>query len=366
MKITDIVPRIIRKKAAEAEWNPRIVWNEKTVFLVELETSEGVVGLGEGWCDGLSPELLAYVIEKDLKPLLLGMPLDMTARIWDTVFQKSIYSAKQGLIHAALSAIDIAVWDARSKALNLPVYKLIGGHSDKVFVYGSAGLYGKDKTPEDLGREMAGYVAKGFKAVKMKAGGAPLREDVARVAAVREAIGPDIRLMVDALYALNVADAIKFGREIEKYDVYFLEAPVLPTDILGLSAVNARCPVPVAGNEFAYGRHTFRDIIENNGVAFVHLDTIVCGGISEALKVAAMASARHLPCSFHSSSSVVCFAANLHAGACVANCDSVEYHMLHQVLFDAVSPGLFELKDGFLKMPQTPGLGFTIEDYSKV
>ena len=360
-KIKSVRTKVIRKEMPDALWNPRIVWNSKSVFLVILETESGVIGVGEGWCDGLSPQLLEMLVE-DLSPLVTGQDIHMHNAIWDSVFQKSIYSAKPGFIYAALSAIDIAMWDARGKLLGLPVFKLLGGWSDRVYVYASGGLYGKNKTLDDLSGEMKSYVDKGFTAVKIKAGGVPAREDIQRVAAAREAIGPDIRLMVDALYMLSVADAIKLSKGMEPYDVYFLEAPVSPLDIPGMADVRRRGPTPVAGNEFAYGRHCFREIMEHKAVDVAHLDSIVCGGISEAYKIAAITSAWNIPCSFHSSSSAVCFTANLHAGAAVHNCDSVEYHMIHQLMFDAMPAQLMTLEDGWLRLSDLPGLGL---DYAK-
>ena len=362
-KIKSVKTKVISKEMKDGPWNPRIVWNSKTIFLVIIETDTGLVGVGEGWCDGLSPKILETLVQESLGPLLVGKDIHMHNAIWDSVFQKSIYSAKPGLVYAALSAMDIALWDIRGKALQLPVYKLLGGHSDKVYVYASGGLYGKNKGLSELADEMISYVNQGFTAVKIKSGGATVSQDIARVAVVREAVGPDIRIMVDALYVLSVADAIKFSRGIEPYDIYFLEAPVSPNDIPGLAEVRRRGPTPVAGNEFAYGRHTFREIMEQRAVDVAHLDCIVCGGLSEAVRIAAITSAWNIPCSFHSSSSAVCFTANLHAGAAVANCDSVEYHMIHQLLFDTLPPELTTLENGWLRLPDLPGLGLSYDQH---
>lgn len=354
--ITDIKAHVVCRDMPEGAWNPRIVWKSKTLFFVTVHTESGLVGVGEGWCDGLTPGVLQVLVE-DVKALWLGKNLHMHNALWDSVFQKSVYSAKPGLVLAALSALDIALWDVRGKAVGLPVYQLLGGQAHKVFVYASGGLYGKDKGLDALAAEMCGYVAQGFTAVKIKVGGASVAEDLRRVAAVREAVGPDIRLMVDALYMLSVADALKLSRGMEPHDVYFLEAPVPPLNVAGLAEVRQRGATPVAGNEFAYGRHAFRELMEQRAVDVAHLDSIVCGGISEAYKIAALTSAWHVPCSFHASSSAVCFAANLHAGAASALCDSVEYHMVHQHLFDALPPCLRQVEQGWVTLPDTPGLG---------
>jgi L-alanine-DL-glutamate epimerase-like enolase superfamily enzyme len=208
---------------------------------------------------------------------------------------------------------------------------------------------------------MHGYVQQGFRAVKLKVGGATIAEDLKRVAAVREAIGPEVRLMVDALYAYSVPDALRAARGMESFDVHFLEAPVTPENIDGLARVAAASPVPLAGNEFAYGLDGFRRLIDRDTVTFVHLDAILCGGITEARRIAALAASRHLLCSFHAASTAVCFAANLQVAASVPNVDSIEFHMLHQMLFDALPEGRFRLQDGCIEIPEAPGIGVESE-----
>ena len=358
MIITDVRTHVVRRQRDDKLWNPKMLWDEKVVFLVSVTLESGETGWGEAWVDGITYTVVDELITKTFKPMLLGMNVKHFNRIWETLFEKSVYSSKQGLVYAATGAVDVAVLDAYAKALGLPLCDLLGRYADSLPCYASGGLYGQGKTIDDLAAEMAGYVSLGFRAVKIKAGGAPLKTDVARVAAVREAIGPDIRLMVDSLYNHTVQEAIAFSDAIAAHDVYFLEAPVAPTDISGLARVNARGRTPVAGNEFAHGRHEYLRLMREEAVDYVHLDPILCGGITEGLKIAAMAAAFHLPVSFHSSSSAVCFAANIHLAAAVANCDSIEFHMVHQVLFDKVPDGTFALNDaGRLKIPEGPGLG---------
>ena len=147
------------------------------------------------------------------------------------------------------------------------------------------------------------------------------------------------------------------ARALERYDIGFLEAPVAPDDIPGLARVAAGSPVPLAGNEFAYGLETFTRLVETHAVAVAHLDVILCGGISEGQRIAALAASRHVPVSFHAASSVVCFAANLQLAAATPNLDSVEFHMLHRMLFDEMAQGRFRLVDGCVELPDGPGLG---------
>lgn len=358
MKIARIRTRIVTKRSDRPERNPRIVWKEKSILLVAVETDDGHVGIGESWCDGGSPAVTASLIENDFAPLLIGEDPRRFARIWQRIADTTVYSIRDGIAFSALSGIDIAIWDLLGKHYGVPVSVLLGGIRDRVFAYASAGLYAEGKTASDLGREMRGYVERGFRGVKLKIGGAPFREDVARVAAAREAVGPDIRLMVDAVYALSVAEAIRMARALERYDVYFLEAPVHPANVDGLAEVARASPVPLAGNEFAYGRGQFKRLLDARAVEFIHLDAIVCGGITEAARIASLAEAYGRSCSYHAASSAVCFAANLHLAAAAPNCDSVEYHMLHQMLWDRIAEGTFALDgDGCVVVPEAPGLG---------
>jgi L-alanine-DL-glutamate epimerase-like enolase superfamily enzyme len=357
MKIDAIETRVLRKAFAKAQWNPRTRWNEKVVVLVLLRTAGGPVGIGEAYCDGGTPDSVQAIIERDFAPLVVGRSLFDLGAVSSSLRETMVVSAKGGAAWAAMSGIDIALWDALGQTLGQPIATLLGAQRRRVPAYASAGLYGPGKTIDDLAAEMKGYVDLGFTGVKLKIGGAPFADDVARVAAVREAVGPGVRLLVDALYALTVPQALRMARALERYDIGFLEAPVAPDDIPGLARVAAASPVPLAGNEFAYGLETFTHIIESNAVAVAHLDAILCGGISEGLRIAAVAASRHVPVSFHAASSVVCFAANLQLAAAVPNLDSVEFHMLHRMQFDEMAQGRFKLVDGCVELPEGPGLG---------
>lgn len=346
-----------RKRHERPQWNPRTRWAEKVVVLAVVETECGRHGVGEAYCDGGTPDSVVALIERDFGPQLVGADIRRLGALASQLRDGMVVSCKGGAAEAARSALDIALWDLLGKALGQPVHVLLGSQRERVPAYASAGLYGPGKGPADLAEEMAGYVRQGFRAVKIKVGGAPLREDVARVAAVREAIGPDISLMVDALYAYAPVDALRFARAVERHDIHFLEAPVPPGDIAGLAEVRQRSPIAIAGNEFAHGLDGFRRLIEPGGVDVVHLDAILCGGISEAMRIGALAASRHLPVSYHAASSAVCLAANLQAAAATPNAESVEMHMIHRLLFEQLPEGTFRLEEGCIVLPSAPGLG---------
>jgi L-alanine-DL-glutamate epimerase-like enolase superfamily enzyme len=200
------------------------------------------VGVGEAWNTAASPQALVATIEDDLAPLLVGEDPFFVERVWQRGYRPTELSSRTGIVAAALSAVDIALWDLMGQAVGLPFYRLLGAHADEVYCYASAGLYGEGKMEDGLARETAGYVAQGFTGVKMKVGGAPLAEDVRRVAAAREAVGPDIRLMVDAVYNLTVPEALRLARALAPYDIHWLEAPVSPWPGKRASRPGARSP----------------------------------------------------------------------------------------------------------------------------
>lgn len=360
MHVTRVICRHLQRDMGGRVWNAQQRWSTKHVVLVFVESSDGHIGVGESWTTGASPESLVSTIENDLAPLLVGKDPFLLRRFWEDARRSTDLSSRRGITLAALSGLDTALWDLLGKATGTPLYRLLGGVRETVPCYASAGLYGRDKGTAALSEEMSGYVAQGFAGVKMKVGGAALVEDVERVRAVREAIGPGIKLMVDANYMLNVPDALRMARAFAPFDVYWLEAPVVPGDIAGQAVVNRRSPVPVCGNETEFGLDGFRRLIEARAVEYLQPDIAVCGGVSEACRIASLAAAHHLPVTLHASSTAVLLAATLHVAAAIPNLESVEYHMLHQWLFDRLPKDTFKPADGGLVTPP-PGPGIGVE-----
>jgi len=361
MRIAELLTRVETKRFDRPLRNPRSVWNEKNAFLVFVVSDDGNIGVGEVWCEAMSPAVLATFVREELAPLFKGADIEDVERLWHVAFERTRVSAKPGLALSVLGAVETALWDLLGKARGRPLHRLLGSCRDSVDVYASGGLYGDEKSLDDLGREMASYVERGFRAVKMKVGGAPLAADVDRVAAVRAAIGAGTRLMVDAVYMLDGTSALRMARAFEPHDVWFLEAPLAPGDLPGLRRLTARSPIPIAGNEVAFGLDAYRDLIVEGNVDVVHLDVNQCGGVGEARRIAALAAAFHRPVSFHCATSAVCFLANLHVAASVANAESVEYHCVHQMLFDRLPDGDFQIVDGAVALPAAPGIGITVD-----
>lgn len=361
MKITGLTTSLVQKRYDAALRNSRHAWKEKNALLVFVTTDDGVVGVGEGWCENGNPATLATLIERDLKELVIGQPVWAVEQIWARIIETNAMSAKGGILWSAASAIDIAIWDAYARSLKQPLYKLLGGYSNAVWVYGSSGMYGPGYGPEILARDMATAVKRGACGVKIKAGGASLAEDVARAQAVRAAIGPEARFMVDVLWSLDVPAAIRLGQALSPFDLHFYEAPTSREDMRGWAQIAAATHLPLAGPEIQSGLRVFADWMQSGSVHYLQADAIVCGGITELRKIAALAQAFCRPITLHCSGSAVALAANAQVGAAIPNCDAVEMHLLHQTFYDRLWPAGYAIRDGKLHLPDTPGLGIEIK-----
>src|SRR5437763_6524996 len=231
-------------------------------LLVEIETDGGIVGIGEA---GLGGGATARVIDKDLAPVLIGQDPLLIEGLWQRMFHRTRQYGRRGVVMQAISGIDIALWDIAGKIAKMPVYQLLGACRDRVEAYASGGFYQEGKSAADLAAEAEGYRARGFKGMKMKVGrnpttGTHLREllgnrefcevdpseDIARVKAVRQALGPRAKLMVDANCAWSPAMAIEMGRAMEPYNLFWIEEPVATDDIDGSAAGAAALAAPIA------------------------------------------------------------------------------------------------------------------------
>jgi L-alanine-DL-glutamate epimerase-like enolase superfamily enzyme len=229
--------------------------------------------------------------------------------------------------------------------------------------YASAGFYTQTKGKRELALEMASYVEEGYSAVKMKIGGLSLKEDLERIRAVREAIGPEVELMVDANCAYTPKQAMAMAERMEELNIAWFEEPVPTDDVEGSAQLAAFTSIPIAGNESEFTRFGFRDLIVRRAVDIVQPDAIWSGGISECRKIAAMASAFGLPCVPHSFSSAVALVANMHLIASIPNGYLVEMDRNPNPLREELIHGPVRIDaESCVRMPQGPGLGIELDE----
>ncbi|WP_027133027.1 mandelate racemase/muconate lactonizing enzyme family protein [Geminicoccus roseus] len=360
MKIKDIHVRAFEKPLDGTARNPRYRWTVKRTLLVLVETENGIVGSGETWVDGGSPGSLTAFIEEDLKPVLLGEDALMPERHFKKALDLTAVSTRRSQTFAAMSAIDIALWDIKGQAAREPLWRMLGGHDPQVLPYASGGLYKNGQSADAFAEEYAAYAKQGFQAVKIKVGGASLAVDLERVAKLRAALGPGPRLMVDAVSNYDVPTAVKFAKAAAPHDIYWFEQPLPVEDIDGLVRIQVQGGIPLCGLENEYGLATFRRLMETDAVHFVQFDPVISGGITHGRKIAAMAEAFFKPVTLHHSNSIVSMMANIHLAAAVPNADSIEYHVFHQPLFDQAPPHTFDLTNGRLTAPEKSGLGIDL------
>lgn len=322
-----------------------IIWSgggQPGMTQLELYTDAGIVGRSLPKSSGLIAGLFHRV--KGENPFYVE-------RIWDRMYRDNRKPVAKGAYIEAMGSVDIAVWDIIGKALDMPVYKVLGAYTDKLRVYGAGGYYRDDKTTADLVKEMEGYVDEGFRAVKMKVGGEPMRADAGRVRAVREAIGPDIDLLLDANNKWAAYDAIRFGRMVEKYEPYWFEEPVVADDFAGCAEVKHALDIPIVAGENEYTRWGTRDLIEHRSADILNLDTVKAGGITEHRKISALASAYHIPVAPHGSPHMAA-----HLLASTPNALIMETYPEVESRYNPALP-LYPVNDGYITMPRKPGLG---------
>ncbi|HEX2987156.1 MAG TPA: mandelate racemase/muconate lactonizing enzyme family protein [Chloroflexota bacterium] len=375
MRIVDVKAYPLRVETAKPVGSALSMGRERSACLVEVITDEGLIGWGEAGA-GRSQEVLAAVVERQFRPMLLGEdPTDLN-RLWDKMYSSLMVGGRTaGLSVQALSGIDIALWDLWGKSTGLPVYRLLGGKvRDSVLAYATAFYYhgGPDET-EGVEEEALRYVERGFRAVKMKIGGEHPSVDVRRIRIVRKAIGPDRHLMLDANQAFTVAGALDLARRITEYDISWLEEPLPAHDLQGYLQLRQGIGMPVAAGECLYTRFGFRDWCAQRAVDIVQPDLCNAGGITECMRIASLTGAWDMLCNPHAWGTPVALAATIHLAVALpqvghtrlqlplVHSPALECDQGENPLRDELAPLPFTFRDGFLTPTDGPGLGVDVD-----
>jgi L-alanine-DL-glutamate epimerase-like enolase superfamily enzyme len=298
MKITDVkLSEALYIPLRHMEISTAVVPNFLTTPFLQIFTDEGITGISPT-AGEMSYDLSKVLIENILKSQVVGEDPLNTERIWNKMYWASLMWGRKGATLSAISAIDIAIWDLKGKILNQPVHKILGGHRDSVPSYGS----GVDLayTHKELVKEVTGFVAAGFKMVKIRAGTRDPFEDLERVKLVREAVGPKVDIAIDVNNAWSLNTAIRMAKKLEEYDIYWLEEPILADEIDNLAKLARETSIPIAAGENHYTKWEFKDLMERGAIKIVQADIGKCGGVTEFIKIAAIADAYGLPvCPHH-------------------------------------------------------------------
>ena len=371
MKITKIEIFQLQKEVA-----PSFGWsqgwtNTRGTGLVRITTDNGLVGWGEG-----ASGAAATIIDQMFVPVLLGQdPLNRLyhwQQMYDALYNNNLAGGFGG---PAIAAIDIALWDIAGKAAGQSVAELLGGRlRDKVAVYATGLYYTAGEFPDRLLDEARAYVDEGFLGMKTKVGGLSWVEDVRRVAALREAIGSDIYLAVDANQAYNASMAIRIGQALAEQEIAWFEEPVNAMDWRAYQQVKAALPMPIAGGECLRTRFDFRDFLAERAIDIAQPDIMPAGGISEMRRIVDMATAFGILVYPHVWGSPVMIAASLQLAATIPPCPParqplpfmqepvMEFDRTPNPIRESLMPQPFKQRDGFLAVPEGPGLGITLDE----
>ena len=353
MKISQVTVNVLRVpvdrpyvaggRAVDANWH----------VLARITTSDGVEGIG--YIVYPRPDLMTTIghAARELGDHLIGMSVLEPEAAWDRLARRGDWVGPGGLLHCALTPLDIAVWDAAGKTLGQPLHRLLGGYRDRLPTYASDGLW-VSLSPAELAASAKRHVENGFGAVKLRLGKEATPEmEARRVLAVREAVGPDVRIMVDAVESWSLARARRTGRVLQDAGIAWLEDPVHHLDVAGLAELRRRLEIPIAAGEHLYHLDAFRQLLEAQAVDVVILDLARVGGVTPWRKIAAMAHAHRVPVCGHVVPEI-----QVHLLSAVPNGHMVEYVPRSAGILAAMP----RVEGGELLAPQAPGLGLELDE----
>ena len=312
-----------------------------------ITDSDGGEGVGYTYTVGAGGGAIHSLVARELAPLLEGEPAADTERLWQRMWWTVHYAGRGGQSASAISALDIALWDLKAKRARLPLYQLLGGNAARVPCY--AGGIDLDLPIDALLAQTQSNLAKGFRAIKMKVGRTRLAEDLERVGAMREFLGAEFPLMVDANMRWSVDHAIRAARALQRLDVVWLEEPTIPDDIAGHARIVREGGVPIAAGENLHTLHEFAHYLRAEAVSYPEPDVTNCGGVTVFMKVAHLAESFNLPVTSHGAHDVT-----VHLLAAVPNRSYLEAHGfgLDRHLRDPLA-----IVDGHAIAPSRPGHG---------
>ena len=352
MKIEHIEVNAYQAKHRKPYSNGKYTYATTDIVICRVFTDDGYEGIG--WAHGTDVVVDTLL---SLSERVIGQDPFNYERIWNKMYLPKVYGRK-GFETRAISAIDVALWDIMGKVAGKPIRQLLGGYHETIPAYIAGGYYEEGKALADLQDEMRTNVTKGAKAIKMKIGMVPIKEDLERIDAVRDAIGPDCLLLVDANNAYNRLDALKIGKELDKRDIYWFEEPLSPDDIEGCAELVRKLDTPIAIGENEYTRWGFKQLVDAHAAQILNADALVLGGISEWKKVADYAMASHILIAPHGDQEI-----HTHLVSAVPNGLIAEYYdtNLNSLLNSMFKTHIVLNEDGTISAPSGAGIGVDID-----
>jgi L-rhamnonate dehydratase len=363
MKITNVEAIYLRLPQVKEQCD-----SGQDALIVKVSTDAGITGIGE--VDS-SPMAVKGAIEgpfshttaSGLRELLIGEDPLQTEYLWYKMYRKNIYGGRRGVGIHAMSGIDIALWDIKGKALGQPVWKLLGGGFHRRIRPYASSLFGR--TPEQTGELARRFRDRGFTAVKF--GWDPMgrdeKTDIALVREARRGLGPDADLMIDAGLVWDAKTAIQRARAFSQYNIFWLEEPLLPDDYDGYRKLSEATEIRIAAGEEESSRLSFIELMDRGRIDVVQVDLTRVGGFTEAMKIASLAVDRGLPVVNHGFTTYINVAAALHFLNSIPNSFILEFVVEEETtLRDHITRQKFVARDGYLDIPDAPGLGVDLNE----
>ena len=363
MKITKVEAIYLRQPEVKLQCD-----SGQDALVVRVETDAGITGIGEvdsspmavkGAIDGP----FSHTTATGLAQVVIGEDPFETERLWHKMYRANIYGGRRGVGFHAMSGIDMALWDIKGKALGMPVWKLLGGgFHQKIRCYASS-LFGP--TPEKTGEMARRFRDQGFNAVKF--GWDPMgqdeKTDIALVREGRKGLGDDADLCIDAGLVWDAKTAIQRAKAFEEYHPFWLEEPLRPDDYDGYRKLSEASTLRIAAGEEESNRQSFTDLMDRGKIDVVQVDLTRCGGFTEAIKIAALAWDRGLPVANHGFTTYINVTAALHWLNSIPNALICEFVAEEETnLRESLTRQKLRAKDGYLEIPQEPGLGIDLDE----
>lgn len=362
LKIVKVEPHLLTGVRGYGPW-----------LFVRVETADGIVGWGEGTnFPGVQPIATAVT---NLRPVVVGESAWDIEKLWNKMYRFLYYNGMGGVVLAAISAIDIALYDIVGKKLGVPVYKLLGGQvQEKLRIYANGWIENIARTPEAFAQKTKELVAKGYSGCKFDPfSNTPmnrtvtqvdLRSAVAQVKAIREAGGPNYDIAIDVHGRWDTKSTLEILRALEPYRLFFYEEAVPPENVAAMAEVQRSTTVPLATGERIFGRHGFRELLERQAVRIIQPDIARTGGITEFKKIAAMADTYYIPVAPHNPNGPVCTLASIHACVSIPNFLILEFFEPDEAIFREMVVGGLRRDQEAVYPVTAPGLGVNItEDF---
>ena len=364
MKITAIKTYLLQHPMTRPTGPSNFYYRTRTTLIIKIETDAGL----SGWGETVAFSGIRDLIEQQYGAILIGRDPLAQRSLWRELWGQNFGNGM------ALGGVDIALDDLRGKALNVPVAQLYGGSlRPRVMAYASAMNYIEGENPADYyPREAVKLVGEGFRALKMRIGGQTIAQDLAAIVAVRKAVGPDIKLMADGNGAYSLGTAMRMGRELEQQGFYWFEEPLPQStpDYAGYEVLTAKLDIPIAACEGLTSRGQFKEAISRRAMAIVQPDVALAGGIGECLFVAELARLWGIQCMPHCWAGGLVIAASTHFVSLLPDASwsrgtevpMLELDRVENPFRDKLFKQSVEIKDGYVTVPTTPGLGVEVDE----